>query len=368
MLRKLAVVMLVMSVAGAAVAVDMPGGHVRIKMEDFTSLYANGRALPDAALTPPQMSGTVDENNDALAIWAATLQGAELRTIVHATTAGGVDSTDVLHGTWNESAAEELTGTLTGVQVAAASAQYVDLGISRFVALTLVYAPMNRPTDVDGTGQMLGAGDSYGGRITLYSDSTPDFDNSFGPNAWVAGTVDGDPNGTRLEYPGASRLDINGLPDAGVEIFMDGTLVDFGYFTDNGTPSGVVLQGTLFYELNSNDIATQATGTAEALINSIRNGAMTFGADSQSQEYTTLSDGVVAENWAGQQVQWSSIPNALWGDAHMLTNLTWGHSPGGWNFSSQDPVDYYRVPEPTTMALLGLGLLGVIRRRRNKKA
>ena len=232
------------------------------------------------------------------------------------------------------------------------------------------YAPKagSMPTDVDSPGNAIPSGEA-GGRVTMYVDTTPDYTNAHGPDAWISTPYDTDPNGTRLDYPDAGiyNLDGGGNPvlDPNATIFMDATLADMSAYSTE--PAGTVMSALLTYTLDpTGTFPVNAFGVAKAYLNSVRTDQLTFGAYSDVIEFTMASGGLVLEDWAGQQVAWSDDLSALYGDAYLLSNLSWGGDYGGWMFLSQDPVTYFRTPEPGTMALVGLGILGLIRRRRNK--
>ena len=353
MARKLVVAALVLSIGSMAMAIGLPMGHVRIKLEDFTSLYVNGEALPAGSL-PSEA-------------WV----GAELRTIFQATSAGaagpggGVEASTA----WYPSANEQLSGTLTGIQVSQVLSQTVDMDfddVPDILLAKIAYTPIagSMPTDMDSPGDPIPAG---GGKVTMYVDTSPDYTNSHGPDAWLDSGYDTDPNGTRLDYPdaGVYNLDGGGNPvlDPNVQLFMAGTLADMSAYTTEAP--GTVMTALITYTLE-NGVPVNASGFSEAYINSVRTDQQTFGPYSDVMEFTMESGGLVKEDWAGQQPGWTNDLSALYGDAYILSNLTWGGDYAGWMFISQDPVEYFRTPEPGTMALVGLGILGLIRRRRNK--
>lgn len=368
MLRKLVVVALVLGVMGSASAgmLPMPVGHVAMKLNDWTSLYdANGQPLDQFGVPSLDIGLYTQPGSHE---WV----GKELRGIFWASDYGL--ETPKHQGdynvVWNDGdGGLQLTGTITGMRVAA-----IEITGSSFDPtrrhMDIIYTPI-APTATDEDGPPIYPAGS-GGRITLKASpdsGTSDFTadpnvvsaNNIGADEWIVpGGYDGDAP-KRLEYPTAMVRDIllNDRVAGNAEwLVSDSVLVP--QFTYEDMP--IVMFGSLdFTQWASGQWG--ATGKAELWVNSVRDGLPApFGVDSAALLYTRLTNGMVVEDHFG--------PGK---DAWMLTNLQWGYdeagnplSEKGWMFRSQDPMRFVTVPEPTTMALVGLGLLGLVRRRRNK--
>lgn len=340
MLRKAVLCLAVLSVASMAFAVQIPiqgyQGHVKLKFTDVTHLYRDGQPL--------DMSLAANQN-------PVNWVGAEVRSIFNCYSLGYVDENDVFHETWSPvDTNEQITGVFHNTRIG--FVQVVPLG-PVLLGLTLdgAVAPPPPPNDLDYDG-INGTGPvpmpPAGGRLTLYVDnqstgtpySTDPSNDGDGTDEW--GGMDAN---NRLAYPGVT----DGA------LFADLVMTDMSLYKV-GVPAGT----TKIVTLN----VTNRTGQSEFMLNSI---------DPLAQVQVGPLVGDIVDDWAGQQSQWSDFPNAIYGDAHGLSNIIWKDPTTnpegfqGWFFQSEDPIDFaVIVPEPTTCLLLGGAVIALVRRRRRK--
>jgi hypothetical protein len=273
---------------------------------DYTSFYdANG----DPYDIPVDGDGDVD--------WSLLdpddLVGAELRAVFKVTDLSNEWNPDA-PAYWTEVATDgnELTGLMYDLIVHSV----IDTGIG-FVAYLVPAAGSKDAATVPGAG----------GQIDAWVDSSPDFDHTGGPGDWVTGLHAG-----HDDYPTASDiLDTGGTADAGASLWLSADFVPQGIIPGTATP--YVYLVTVSYQT----LRGQGSGFADVFVNN-----------------TNLPI-------AGSV----DFPDALspvnGGDLSILTNLTLAGTPtvfSGWQVQSNDPVEFYALPEPASMSLLLVGLVG----------
>jgi len=385
MLRRAVLSLVILSVASMAFGFTIPTagyqGHVKMKFTDYTHYYdPQGNPVP---IPPDIWEWDIDQLR-------AALIGLEVRSIYQLTSAGYVDVNDMYHETWSLASHgefEEITGVLHNVVVSNVTKTGPIPGLGWVIGIHHAPKPPT-PTDEDAgpfghaTGPVPGsAGEPgpAGGRMTLYIDTSPDFtndpDGNLTPDDWLPGAFDGDV-AKRLEYPGSTTLDPAGNPDAGVTLFFDSVLNDLSWYQALGLPNDIL--AVALY-------SGPRRGSAEFFLNSVRDGdTVPFGQFSDAQLWTWDTQinppngpvGLMWSNRAGMDPQWSDFtwlafpkPTGWYGDAHGLSNIEWKLPPStyaGWYFKSEDPVDFFIIPEPATCVVLGGGLLALVRRRKKR--
>ncbi len=305
--------------AAPAEAVSLQQGENKVKNIDYSSYYVCGTNIsaPDSEVVNPSPGDTPD------------LVGLELRAVFEVT---GIwnNFTGAGDPYWTPGASgEELTGLFYDLEVHTVSGTWGG-------GLIIDLKPQLR---YDTESDVLGAG----GRVDLWQDTSPNYTHTGtggGPADWrvgIAGHEDHD------DFPTASDvIDTAGAADPGASLFLRGNWVPL-FWTVEATPVGIV------YRVNMNALipGVPITGTG-------------FGYWDVVVNNTGLP---IADDYWG-------LPGSG-RDIKLLTNLTIPTSVGqydDWQARSEDPVEFFALPEPATMSLLLVGLVGgagaYLRRRR----
>jgi hypothetical protein len=289
--------------AAPAQAVALHPGENYAKLIDYTSFYVGGAPMP----IPTNPNGTVN--------WSlfspAGLVGAELRAIFKVTD---------LSNEWNPAAPAYWT------EVATDGSALTGLMYDLIVHTVTVTATGFEAYLVPGAGSKdAGTVAGAGGQLDVWVDTTPDFSQAAGPGAWLT-------DGTNDDYPTASDIDGGGGADAGVSQWLRADFVPEGIIPGSGGVPFVYLVTVSF-----NTLRGQGNGFADVFVNN-----------------------------TGLPIAGSvDFPDALspvnGGDLSILTNLTLAGTTtvfSGWQVQSNDPVEFYALPEPASMSLLLVGLFG----------
>jgi hypothetical protein len=348
--------------AGSASALNLGMGEFLAKIEDHSATYdvATGNPLP---LRHPAQNFLDDE---------------EQRTIFRVTNIIDINSgADV----FNTSSPTELTGTLYDLLLTPANVHNPSPGL-----FILDFVPRDRNpllTDnetLDPTADLEGvispnSGNAYdiGGVMELWEDGTKDYtpdpngvgrydaklpaappipyDPGAGPLSWVEGSAGHDSaNGVADSFPtvtdgnlilSAALLDLQYLVDAGA--ITDPALLGLPAFA-----AGAVLRETL-------DL-TAGTGSGFAYANVFENLGLN----------PMLQAGYAGDPYADLALLFDiNTPRFDFGDGQYHDTVVY-RGPGQWNIDSQDPVVFATIPEPGTMALLGMGCVALFGLRRKK--
>lgn len=223
----------------------------------------------------------------------------------------------------------------------------------------------------DNTGGIIPTGGTYtlyfvpgeeGGRIDIWRDTTPDWNTypvgqpawSAGPTAWV------DNIGTYDDYPLASDVMADGTTaDPSASLWLTGTYADlFADLNNDGRRQGAepILA---WFDQNENGIYEEGTD----LVAVYQIYAWAPGGTGTAYAYVDFTGG----SFLG------SIDQDALGDGYDLSLTVDLHpsrygSRGTWGTRSSDPTYMEVIPEPSTLGLLGTGLVGLVGFIRRKRA
>jgi len=368
-MRKVLLVVALLAVVFAAVPASaltddanaLPQGPVNGKYTNFSDLYTVTDASSATGYTPRLfggLAGLSGQENRAIfnassiqtpggtPLWFPTTQQLtglfyDL-TVISATTAlGGGTGTDVIL-TLDFGVGPRATPLTSGpglatnpVGAGGVLQAYLQPGTTNFNADpngagTLGIPAAGTPTSTVNSSMPVSATDTNG-------------DGTWGPNAWVQGT-----GGASDSYPGAS-----GTPS---ELWLSG---DFVLYSDLGITGHVA--NTVFSEtLDLNTGVGSGTGYIHLIDGSyfynVGKGDVGRGPE---VDLTITAD----ESLLGVVTNPAGLPPGDYFDGQ--AGSSW-NGVGYWPVDSQDPVifDVSFVPEPATLSLLGLGLAGLLIRRR----
>jgi len=203
-----------------------------------------------------------------------------------------------------------------------------------FYGLVDIYA--DKPTTGDDTEVL-----SYGGKIDLYYDTNPAtfLDPSQGPAARDLSEP--------AKYPTATegtRLVTMDFADGSFNTFM-------------GPSASTLLQADFHGEYDFGTLFGNGEAFADVVPGS---GVWAEGLDNQFLMWPGLEHypAVSGPPWTYRdesvdfRLQWDTVPDTIYNE---------------WTVISSDPIRTSFVPEPTTMGLVGLGLLALVKRRRRSK-
>ncbi|MCM8824127.1 MAG: PEP-CTERM sorting domain-containing protein [Candidatus Omnitrophica bacterium] len=171
-----------------------------------------------------------------------------------------------------------------------------------------------------------------GGRIDIYLDTTPDFSPDLGPSAWIPGSA-----GVRDTYPTASD-GVLWLTGTYAPLFWD---VNLNNIRDPGEPDLV------WFDLDNDNIQDPGESAVYLITGYDPSGSGTASA------YIQLDGGsfypAIKTGFLGTGSGYSY-------DMKLRVTLSAGNY--GWAVTSSDPIRFAVIPEPSTIMLLGMGLLG----------
>jgi len=346
-------------------------GVKRAKLEDASNIYST------PAVGGPMVA---EDLGDVVNV------GDEQRSIFHITTVFDSDDSTVVYDT---SSATELTGLLYDLKV---------LKVTYTSPLTLIIdfgAAGRNPftglpgTDVDGDLATLPAGFVTGGVLEIYEDPAKDFtrdpaptvssyaskitgtpgevpiarDANSGPASWTEGAAG--------HVPGAAGADTFAGSSDG-SYLLAATLLDLNYLVSIGEflpPATPYAAGAVLREVID---LSDGTGTSVGRLNIVGGSAASSLARSV---FAPLVDMTLRANLQTAIIVdpdlslLAAVP-FLSGDEFANDAAGDYVGTGQWQIESEDPVrlQWQVIPEPATMSLLGLSLLGLVGVRFGKKS
>lgn len=356
-------VVLVAALAAPSFAVSLSVGETLAKIRDHSCMY-DQEGNPIGFLP-----GTYDPGQG---IWipAGFQMGTEQRTIFQVTTIydnGGNPEFD-------SSSPTELTGLLYDLkvigihQVGGPTSQsfVLDFGLAARNPLTATGA------DVDGDSigainPVSGLPIVFGGVMEVYEDSTKDYTADPGgigrlDSILPAASVNPLPAGNAPSYwvegqPTNVRDSFVNVSDG--SLWLSAQLVELQYMADIGIIGDPALGGlgyTAGTLLRETIDVSDGTGDGQAFLN-------VFGGSAEGAIERGFAGGLADMGMLFDvNLPWFDIFTGMWNDTFVY------QGPGYWTVDSQDPIVFSVIPEPATISLLGLGLVGIatLRRRRKK--
>jgi hypothetical protein len=324
-MRKILLVVALLATLGFIVpqaqALSLTPGDMKIKLTDATSLWTfdGDNMIPRAQndITPPNgfalddivSQEDVDEFGDDNVVRAD-----ESRSVVNVESFEYNNSPDILLA----------DGQLTGLVYDLVVDSYTFSGGGRYITINFT-----------------------GGKVALYEDDTPESSDSshvFNPNAdgeapllWQEDAVAGDSFATIDAMPNINLAD-------NASLWLEAIFVPI-------LPNGITLTTQL-------DLLTGSGGTLGLGYLDIVGGA---GAGQFDQTATLLPSGFGYD----MTMQYTLLQPPATGFPTNGFNDTQAHA-GGWQLGSNDPITATIIPEPATLSLLGIGIAGLIARRRRK--